>query len=125
VIRKWSEILDHYQALADKATAIAGIRDLVAHIVNSELALSLYAWTPMADLCIVQTEVRCPFDGPFLKVAPLVRGRIEFRYVDTGDMLKQWHREVESNEGIQRLYKFLEQLHWIASPSVLHRQPPA
>lgn len=52
----------------------------------------------MFDLCIVQTEVSYPDDGPCpsLRVSPISEHQIEFRYIDTHDKAKQWHRTVEA-----------------------------
>ena len=69
----------------------------------------------MFDLCITQTEVIYPYFGPYLRVKPLFNGQIEFRYLDTTDESKQWHRTVASSEAIPRLRSFLSQLHWFGS----------
>lgn len=69
----------------------------------------------MFDLCITQTEVTYPYNGPYLRVSPMHDGLIEFRYIDTFQTDRQWHREVAGNEVIPRLSKFLAQLHWAAA----------
>ena len=66
----------------------------------------------MYDLCITQTVVYYPYDGPFLRVKPLFDGQIEFRYIDTPNKSQQWHRTVPASEAISRLESFLSQLHW-------------
>jgi hypothetical protein len=66
----------------------------------------------MFDLCITQTEVTYPYDGPLLRVSPLPDGQIEFRYEDTHDKQKQWHRIVDPTKAMPQFIKFLDQLHW-------------
>jgi len=39
-------------------------------------------------------------------------GSIEFRYIDTYDKSKQWHRTAEADPAWARLIKFLDQLGW-------------
>lgn len=33
-------------------------------------------------------------------------------YIDTYDKAQQWHRTVEAEEALPRLFKFLDQLRW-------------
>ena len=67
----------------------------------------------MFDLCIQQTDAP-PCSGPYLKVSPLASGWVEFRYVDTAVVARQWHRKVPPDAVTARFRAFLEQLHWIA-----------
>lgn len=85
---------------------------LAERIASGPLATGLYAWTSMFDLCIAQTEIEYPYNGPYLRLTVLADGRIEFRYVDTTDESMQWHRSVEPEAAISRLLAFLRQLHW-------------
>ena len=115
MIREWSEILDQYESYGEKDPAIDGVRNLVAYIVGGKLSTVLYAWTSMFDLCIVQTEIQYPYNGPCLRISPLSGGIIEFRYIDTAIASRQWHREVMPEEAISRLHGFLSQLHWVTT----------
>lgn len=67
----------------------------------------------MFDLCIEQTDA-APYSGPYLKIAPLPTGSVEFRYIDTAVQARQWNREVPPEAVNARFLAFLEQLHWIA-----------
>lgn len=82
---------------------------------SGPLATGLHAWTSIFDLCIAQSEVAYPYNGPYLKVSPLPDGRVEFRYLDTQEKDKQWHRTVEANDTVPRLLKFFAQLRWFPS----------
>ena len=70
----------------------------------------------MFDLCITQTAVSYPYDGPYLRVKPLLNGMVEFRYLDTLVQDQQWQRTVAASETVARLRGFLAQLHWFAEP---------
>ena len=66
----------------------------------------------MFDLCIAQTPVSYPYDGPLLRISPVGENQIEFRYLDTRKEDKQWHRTVDAGVVLPRLIKFLDQLRW-------------
>jgi hypothetical protein len=68
----------------------------------------------MHDLHIVQTPVTYPYDGPCLIISPKADGLVDFRYVDTIIVSKQWHRTVPGSEAFSRLQRFADQLHWFA-----------
>ncbi len=114
MIRKWNDILSHYEPFAEKSEALAGIRDLVAYIAKGPLSNALYGWTSVVDLCIVQTEVSYPYSGPLLRISPMGNGNVEFRYEDTQQKARQWHREVAPSEAVARLNNFLGQLGWVS-----------
>ena len=44
---------------------------LVEKIQSSPYHVGLFAWTSMHDLCIVQTPVKYPYNGPYLRIAPI------------------------------------------------------
>jgi len=46
--------------------------------------------------------------------SPLPDGRVEFRYLDTRDHEKQWHRTVDAKDALPRMLSFLGQLHWFS-----------
>lgn len=117
--RPWCEIVAQYAEDADRGLAMRAMHSLTQHIAEGPLSIGLYAWTSMFDLCIVQTEVTYPYDGPYLKVSPLPDGRIEFRYLDTPEKKSQWSRIVNPDEAVPRLLKFLDQLHWFPA-EMLH-----
>ena len=86
---------------------------LVSAIEASVLAGGLFAWTSMMDLCITQTPVEYPYNGPYLRISPKSDGTLEFRYVDTWDDRKQWHRIVPEDKAFERLQRFVADLHWL------------
>ena len=86
---------------------------LVNEIEASRFAIGLFGWTYLHDLCIAQTAVTYPYDGPYLRVSPLTNGKLEFRYIDTSTQEKQWNRTVAADKGFARLERFIHQLHWL------------
>lgn len=113
----WPEIGVHYDGSSEHRS-IRALGELAQRIAQSPLAEGLYAWTSMADLCIVQRPVSYPFDGPFLRISPVTEDRIEFRYVDTLEKDKQWHRIVDAAQTWPRLIRFLEQLRWFPADAL-------
>ncbi len=116
--KSWPEIVARYEHYTGHDPAIREMLALSQHIATSPLASGLYAWTSMFDLCITQTVVTHPYDGPYLRVSPLRSGLIEFRYIDTLEKAKQWHRTIEATSAIPRLLNFLDQLHWFPPESL-------
>lgn len=114
----WSKIVARYEEYSGDDTAIHAVLVLSKYIASGPLAAGLYAWTSMFDLCITQTEVEYPYDGPYLRVSPLRDGRVEFRYLDTQVEEQQWHRTVEAIDTVPRLLSFLGQLHWFPAESL-------
>ena len=112
--RPWADIVAHYESLEKPTSSIEGITVLTRYIRDSHLAKGLFAWTSMCDLCIAQTVVYYPYDGPYLRVQPLVDDQLEFRYIDTFDTNKQWCRTSSAVDAISRLNSFLDQLHWFS-----------
>ncbi|MCV2366475.1 hypothetical protein LNV23_23880, partial [Paucibacter sp. DJ1R-11] len=110
VNKPWSAIVAHYAEY--DGPSMQAMHALAERIASGPLATGLYAWTSMFDLCITQTEAVYPYTGPYLKVSPLADGQIEFRYLDTMEQGKQWHRVVEPEAAIARLLEFLKNLHW-------------
>ncbi len=113
--KPWSAIARQYSESSNLDSSVSAIAALVRHIENSELSNGLFGWTSMFDLCITQTKVEHPYLGPYLRVKPLFNGEVEFRYMDTPDETKQWHRTVLARDSVQRLHGFLAQLHWFGS----------
>ncbi len=111
----WSKIVARYEEYNGDDPAIRAVLVLSKYIAGGPLATGLYAWTSMFDLCITQTPVEYPYDGPYLKVSPLRGGRVEFRYLDTQVEEQQWHCAVEVIDTVPRLLNFLDQLHWFPS----------
>ena len=115
--RTWEDNREHYAELVSHHSlkpipAVAAMLDLVKAIEQSRYACGLYAWTSMHDLCIVQTPVVHPYQGPFLRISPTSDGNLDFRYIDTISEHHQWHRVVAPELGFSRLEHFLKQLHW-------------
>lgn len=114
----WTKIVERYKDLSGDDLSLKALLALSEHIANGPLARGLFAWVSMFDLCITQTEVTYPYDGPHLRVSPTRDGFVEFRYVDTWQTDKQWHGEVPGHDAIAQLLKFLEWLRWFP-PEVL------
>lgn len=118
LIQPWEAIEQFYVRMADRASAAPHLAQLVAAIRKSRYVSGLYAWTSMLDLCVVQTPATYPYHGPLLRISPVGSDALEFRYEDTSDKSKQWHRTVSGGSGFARLEHFIAQLGWFpASPS--------
>lgn len=112
--KSWKEIHDYYRGFVDGGLSFECMFNLIGEIGASSYSRGLFAWTSMHDLCVVQTPVTYPYDGPYLRISPLPNGQLEFRYVDTCIKEKQWHRIVNGAEAFARLERFIKQLHWFA-----------
>ena len=112
MIQSWQDIRSHYANLLGAEESLIAMVKLVEKIQSSPYHVGLFAWTSMLDLCIVQTPVEYPYNGPYLRIAPIKKGELEFRYIDTAIKEKQWHRVVDGNDAFVRLELFIKQLHW-------------
>jgi hypothetical protein len=108
--RPWADIEATYRGRDEVAAMLRLVEQVRASLHES----ILHAWTSMHDLCIVQAPCTHPYNGPYLRISPRFDGTIEFRYVDSHIVAKQWHRVVEDEEAFARLERFMEQLHWIS-----------
>ena len=108
--RPWIEIREFYE----RTSPLGIMVDLVYQIERSRYSSGLHPWTSMQDLCIAQTPVDYPYNGPYLRVSPLPDGNCEFRYVDTPSEKKQWSRIATASGSFLRLESFLRQLHWFS-----------
>lgn len=115
MIRSWSDIRGYYADLEARDPRLGAMRDLIEEIEASPDMNRLFAWTSMHDLIIVQTPVTYPYDGPRLRISPKFDGTVEFRYVDTPIVSKQWHCTVRCPEAFAQLRRFADQLRWFAS----------
>ncbi len=112
MICSWNEIHARYAAVPAGERSLQAMQKLVGEINQSRYKEGLFAWTSANDLCIVQTPVSYPYNGPYLRISPIANGQLEFRYIDTPVKDKQWHRVVDGAAGFARLELFLKQLHW-------------
>ena len=110
--KPWPEIVNHYDAVGDDSRSIQALATVARRIAETALSGGLFGWTSMLDLCVVQTEVSYPYNGPLLRISPVSNDQLEFRYEDTSDKAKQWHRTVDADEAIPRMLRFLDQLRW-------------
>ena len=121
MVRPWDSLRLFYAGLVrdghlvKTGLPVDRMLELVQAIEASRYASGLYAWQSMHDLCIAQTPVSYPYDGPYLRISPLAGGKLEFRYIDTFMVDQQWHRTVEGAEGFARLESFIDQLHWFTN----------
>lgn len=91
--KPWNEIAIFYRDLIERGMQIRGMLDLVEQIATSRYA----TW-----------------QGPYLRISPRFDGTIEFRYIDTQIVSRQWHRVVKEGEAFARLIGFFDQLHWFS-----------
>jgi hypothetical protein len=112
MIRPWSDVRRFYIDLAQNAPGLSSMATLVEQIEASPTLSRLYAWTTMASLCIAQTPMTSPTDGPYLIISADPKGSVDFRYLDTMTAAKQWHRVVPGELAFSRLERFADQLHW-------------
>lgn len=112
MIQPWPKIVAHYEEYAGENRSVHVLRDLVRKIAGTSLSSGLHGWTSVFDLCIAQVEASYPYDGPRLIISPLSNNLVEFRYVDTYEKAKQWHRTVDSTEVVFCFETFLSQLRW-------------
>jgi hypothetical protein len=110
--RSWSDLEAHYQRAAGQGPALQAMLRLVQDVQRSRLAPGLHAWTSQQELCVGQQPVALSHDLPHLRISPRADGRLEFRYVDTTPLNRQWHVTVEGERAFERLALFLERLHW-------------
>ena len=111
--RPWSEIARFYGQV--ETPSGGAMLALVSAIQASRYTAGLFPWTSMMDLCIAQTPVIYPYDGPYLRISPISSGTVEFRYLDTCDEKKQWHRSVPVEGAFARLERFFDELHWFVT----------
>jgi hypothetical protein len=126
--KSWPEIITHYDGVRGDSRSIQALATLARRIADGALSGGKFAWTSMLDLCVVQTEVSYPYNGPLLRISPVSNGQLEFRYEDTMDKTRQWHRTVGADEAFPRLLRFLDQLRWfpagvLDSVTDSHRSP--
>lgn len=88
----WPQIVARYEDYKGEQRSIRALETLVRQISRSPLAKGLFAWTSMFDLCIVQTPVSYPYNGPLLRISPIEKDQMEFRYFDTRKEAAQWRR---------------------------------
>ena len=108
----WDQVVARYEDFKGEHRSIRALETLTRRIRESSLSKGLFAWTSMFDLCIVQTPVSYPYDGPWLRISPISADQVEFRYLDTFEKAQQWHRTVDADQVWPRLIKFLDQLRW-------------
>ena len=120
MITSWDDIREFYEDLVKNGLKLEAMLKLIDNIKSSVYADSLYAWTSMHDLCIVQTPVTYPYDGPYLRISPLFNGNVEFRYIDTHVKTKQWSRMFDENNLYAKLMSFTDQLHWLVKDKRLN-----
>ncbi len=110
--KSWGHIQQFYEELVASGLPLEAMQNLVAGIKRSRYAVGLHGWTSVSELCIAQTPVTYPYEGPYLRISQSKDGRLVFRYIDTSITDKQWHREAEGKKGFEQLERFIDQLHW-------------
>jgi hypothetical protein len=113
VPKPWNDIADFYRDLVRRGMQIQGMLRLTEQIEASPYSAGIFGETSMHDLCIMQTSGAF-WQGPYLRISPRFDGTIEFRYIDTQIIARQWHRVVKEDDAFGRLVGFFDQLHWLA-----------
>ena len=74
---------------------------------------TLQPWPSRYDFRITQT-LSSPFDGdiPYLQIKAHQVGKVEFRFIDTPFLKKQWTRVVDEKSLIEMFDIFIDQFHW-------------
>ena len=109
----WHQIVARYDGYRGRPKrSIQALQKMARRIGESPLAQGLFASHSMWDLEILQREVNYPYDGPRLRLSAISDDQIEFRYLDTHEKEKQWHRTVDVDQAWSRLIQFLDQLRW-------------
>ncbi|MDP4177135.1 MAG: hypothetical protein Q8900_02185 [Bacillota bacterium] len=112
MIKSWDNICNFYEQFQDKNNVFKNMFNLVTSIKNSKYSNYIYGWTSMYELYIVQTKVEYPYDGPRLLISPLENNKLEFRYIDTYCINRQWKRIFNADEGFLKLESFFFSIHW-------------
>lgn len=73
----------------------------------------------MFDLCITQTDVTYPYDGPKLRITPVSQDRLELEYEDTPDGLRHWKRTVDADEVWPCFLDFLDESRWFSREAII------
>ena len=79
MIVSWPQIIQRYQERVKSGADLKAMLHLAEDIEHSHYHHGLFAWTSMDDLCIAQTRVAFPYDGPNLQVSPKFNGTMDFR----------------------------------------------
>jgi hypothetical protein len=108
----WKGILTVFDDMATGNAFFEPMRTLAHELANSRYAAALHPWASMHDLCISQTEPKYPNDFPHLRISLRSPSEMEFRYIDSGDPQRQWHRTESPARAIERLEIFYDQLNW-------------
>ena len=108
----WKSVLTFFDERAAANAFFEPMRTLAHGLANSTYAAALHPWASMHDLCISQTKPVYPQDVPHLRIGLRSPSEIEFRYIDTADPQRQWHRTESPARAIERLEIFFDQLNW-------------
>ena len=108
----WTGVLTFFDERAAENAYFEPMRALAHDLANSTYGPALHPWTSMHDLCISQTEPRYPQAFPHLRIGLKSPSEIKFRYIDTGNQQRQWHRTESPAQAIERLETFFDQLNW-------------
>jgi len=114
VPKPWNEITEFYRDLVERGMQIQGMLQLAERIEESRYVAGIFGETSMHDLCVMQTPEGAFWQGPYLRISPRFDGTIEFRYIDTQVIARQWNRIVNEGDAFARLIAFFDQLHWFA-----------
>lgn len=111
--RSWSSIREFYESLVVHGLRFDAMIELIRKIEASSYSTGVFAWTSMHTLCVVQTAVFHPYDGPVLYITPALDGDLEFRYFANRWQRAEWCRTAREGAGFELLMNFMDQLRWI------------
>ncbi|MBD3918450.1 hypothetical protein H8B09_06755 [Paenibacillus sp. PR3] len=112
MIREWNDICAFYERLSSKDNKFLSLFNLVVSIRDSKYSNHIYGWISVCDLYIVLNEVKYPYDGPKLLVIQLESNKLEFRYIDTYMVERQWKRVFDGSDGFGKLEEFFFDIQW-------------
>ena len=69
--QSWGEIKDLYLGVKASTPWANDMIALVDHIASSQVAIGLFPWTSMFDLCIAQSFSSYSDSVPFLQISPV------------------------------------------------------
>ena len=120
--RDWRELEKAYNdrsaSMKEWVAAHHAIAEICAWINRSDMRDALFGHMSMHTLLIAQTAVQYPPHPSvsWLEITPIDNEKVEFRYRDTNIKERQWVRIVRPGDAVDRLKRFIEQLHWAAQP---------
>lgn len=116
--KRWPAVVAQFANYRGDWRSTRALGDLTKAICDSLLANHLYASTSMFDIYVTQTEVTRPYYGPRLRIGPVSKDQLQFRYEDNSTGTKRWQQTVDANEAWKSLLNSLVQLQWLPPDTI-------